>query len=305
MYSVYNPDVEILDLSVAVHHGHIRGYIGLDASVSATNFVEKFELDESVHLSKFIIIDPKKFKVDVPHDYFIRIENDDHEPALFTLHLDKNSFKAPLTPGITKHLILAPKESAEYFYLPKNGEDLFEARIELRQVFDPAQRREALQQMSLLLNVYRKSLDGATTPFKHAEASVYGNKLYINFAIPADMKDPFIIHIFNPLSCGISLAVDLLNGNHKLLNLNERHVDIVRKGEEGVLQALTHEGHNFFAEMRLCSGGLNVTFFENNLDDIVTGKELQHESITSRNKLSYNLKVNSTRIFMRLENSLQ
>lgn len=63
---------------------------------------------------------------------------------------------------------------------------------------------------------------------KYKEKYVYQNKVYINFDISENSRGTFTIHVYNPVGSGVTIAVDLLNGGYRMLNLNQHTMDYLQ-----------------------------------------------------------------------------
>lgn len=63
-------------------------------------------------------------------------------------------------------------------------------------------------------------MNGPKIELKYKEKYSKGNRVYISFDIQENLSGTFTIHIYNPVNSGVTVAVDLLNGGYRLLNLN-------------------------------------------------------------------------------------
>ena len=136
-YRVYNPDSDLLDLTISMLSGFVTIYVSDKPEITPTSFVDSYKLDETLEVQKYIIINPHKYNITTASTFYLLVVNEKADEASYTIDVDKNSIKTPISPGMTKYLHLAPGESTDFFYVPKKTESSFEVRVELRQVLKP------------------------------------------------------------------------------------------------------------------------------------------------------------------------
>lgn len=302
LYKVYNSDINPIDFSISMLTGFVKFYISSKIEVSENKFEETFSLANKLDTHKFISIVPSKYGVKQPQDFYILVENTGKEPASYTMTVDKNNIISPIEPGITKFLHLAPNESTDFVYTPKENETLFEVRFELRQVIDPTLIDTAISKIGQLLSIYHINLRGDRFRIKSNFQSIANNKVYINFDISQNSKSTFAINLKNPIDSTISFSVDLLNGNYKLINFNEFNVDIIRKDEPLIYEAYGQKSKYLFVDLKVCHGDVNVQFYQGDFDVLKSQNATEYKKITDNNAAIHYIKMEHDKVFLKVSN---
>jgi len=300
VYRIYNPDADIVDLSVSLLSGTVNIFISDSDDISETKYKEMHSVEAEMQVHKFIVIRPANYNITTYHDFFVLVSNPKLDPAAFTIAIDKNSFKSPIEPGITKFLSLAAAESTDFFYRPKAAENLFEVRLELRQVFDKTLIPEGLAALASFVEVYHLNENNEKYLLKYKSKSASQNKIYISFNITENTQGVFTVHLYNPLSCGVSLSLDLLNGGYKLVNMNEFMVDVVRDEDTTIYEAYTTPGKLLFVDVKMCVGDVGVSFYQDDYENVADKNYLQYNTLKDTNSFVHYLKVNSTKVFLKV-----
>lgn len=301
-YRIHNIDSGPINLSISMLSGFITVYISASDDVSESNFVESFPLESSLDIHKFITIVPSRYNVDGPHNFYLLITNEKPDTATFTLAVDKNGLKSPVEPGLTKFLHLAPNESTDFVYTPRESENLFEVRLELRQVLDPKLIDLALQSLPTFIGVYHINEKNDRYILKYRKKSVSGNKLYISFDITENTRGTFAIHLYNPLGAAVALAVDLLNGGYKLVNLNEFTVDQVRRDDPVIYEAFGQKSKYLFVDLKVCHGDVGLEFFQSDYENVTKNNTSEFKQIKDSNSMVHYLSLEHERVFLRVTN---
>ena len=302
LYRINNPDADIVDLGISMLTGTVNIYISDTIDVTETKYKEMHSIEAEMQIHKFIVINPSNFGITTPHDFYVLISNPKLDPSAFTLNIDKNSFRSPIEPGITKYVNLGPQESTEFFYKPKAKENLFEVRMELRQVFDKSQIDDALKNLVKFIDVFHLSDNDKKYELKYKSKSESGNKIYITFDITDNSMGVFTVRLKNVAASGVAISLDLLNGNYKLVNLNEFVIDVMLPGETQIYEAYSSVEKLLFIDIRTCAGDVKTSLYQGDYDNVLDAKSVDFKTIKDTNSFMHYHKVNSTRVFLKLEN---
>lgn len=66
----------------------------------------------------------------------------------------------------------------------------------------------------------------------------------------------------NPVSSPVALTLDLLNGNYKLINLNDYELDSIRGHQIKHYESFGQLNKNLFINLKICSGNVNIKLFQ-------------------------------------------
>lgn len=227
-YKVYNPDTDLIDVTISMLSGYVEIYVDSNEDVSREQFKDKYQMRKNLTVHQLIPISPViKYDIKTAHDYYLLVKNTADVPASFIINVDKNNNSAPIIPGVMKLGRLAPGENKNYFYKPRAEEDLFEVQFELRNVFDDKFTKFALDSIGAYCDVYNISEYGDRFKLKYKEKNTHENRIYITFDISQNKRGTFTIHIYNPVGSSIMFGVNLLNGGYRLMNLNEHRIDFL------------------------------------------------------------------------------
>lgn len=102
LYRLANPDSDLLDITVSLLSGFVDIYLSASPDVSESKFTEKHHMEQGMNSHKFIVINPSKYNITQAHDFYLLVINKVSETSSFNLHLDKNSVRTPIKPGITR-----------------------------------------------------------------------------------------------------------------------------------------------------------------------------------------------------------
>lgn len=86
------------------------------------------------------------------------------------------------------------------------------------------------------------------------EKYVSKNRLYITFDIKQNTNGTFSIHLYNPVGSGVTVAVDLLNGGYRLLNLNQHTMDYLQPNSKMTFEAHGEKEKFLYFDMKMCYG---------------------------------------------------
>ena len=302
LYKVFNSDDKPIDFSISMLSGFVTFYISSKSEINKTKFEESYGLESKLDVHKFISVDPAKFGVTAPQDFYILIDNPRKDSASFTITVDKNSLLSPIEPGITKFLHLGPNEVADFVYTPKENENLFEIRFEIKQVVDENEMNNLLSKMGEMLRVYHINLKGDRFQIKSNLKSVAFNKAYISFDISQNSKGTFAVNLKNPSRSSVAFAVDLLNGGYKLINFNEFNVDLIRKEEPLIYEGYGQKSKYLFVDLRVCHGDVNVEFYQDDYANIGNKNMTEFKKITDNNTSIHYIKMEHERVFLKVTN---
>ena len=63
IYRVYNPDTDLIDITLSMLSGFVDIYISKDSTVNEKNYLEKYSLEETLDVHKFIVINPHRYNI--------------------------------------------------------------------------------------------------------------------------------------------------------------------------------------------------------------------------------------------------
>ena len=304
LFKITNEDSDQIDLSLSMLSGYISIYISSFPEISETKFDESYNLEKTLDSHKFISIVPSKYNIFSPHDFYILAVNDRIESASFTMTVDKNKIRSPIEPGITKFLHLGPGEATDFIYTPKQTENFFEVRMELKQVYDEKYIEIAFENLRNFLALYHVNENGDRFLMKLRKQSITDNKIFFSFDISQNTKGTFAIHLSNVISCPVSIAVDLLNGNYKLINFNQFAVDQLRKGGNIIYEGYGDQSKLVVVDLKICHGDVEVEYFQSDLNNIDKENTTTFKKIVDKNSLASLIKLDHERLFLRIKNKV-
>ena len=302
LFRMVNPDDGFINLALSMTTGHLDLYISRDASVSRTKYDMKFSLESGLSIHNFIRIDPKEYKILGSNEWFVMIENLKLEEAGCAITMYKNSVKSPIEPGVTKFMHLAVKEKLEFFYKPKIHEDFFEIRVELVRVFDPSKVYELRSTFDEWISVYEMGLSGAHLPLNPSEVDLNENFVYFKFKIPKNNNKIFGIEILNNSSSAAELKLDLLNGDYKLVNLNDHTFGLVSGDQALVYEAYGSPGQYLFVEVKKCIGSPKVAFYGSEFTNVEYNQEIKLKTLEDNNSSVHYAKLDGKNAFFKITN---
>lgn len=302
LYRISNQDSNQVDLTVSMLSGFVSIFVSTSADVSEVKFDESHLLENRLDVHKFIPLVPSKFGSGKFSDFYLLITNTRQESASFTMSIDKNGLRSPIQPGITKYLHLGPSESTDLMYTPRDFENTFEVRFELRQILDDKYRSTALDNITRFLTLFHVDERGDRFPMKIKRVSATDNRAYFNFDISENKQGAFAIHLLNPLGAPIAASVDLLNGNYKLLNFNQFTVDRLRKKEHILYEGYGHKSKYVFVDLKMCHGEVEVEFFQNDFENVGRQNTTEFKKIIDSNSMVHYIKLEHERLFLKIKN---
>ena len=300
---MYDSDDERMNISVSMTTGFVDLFVGKDPEVSQKNYLEKHSLESGLSIHKDISLDPSKYKMTGPSEFYILLANRKQSKAGCTVSVFKNQQRSPLEPGVTKYLHLGEEEKVMFFYKPKSTETTFEIRLELTQVSDLDKIFEATNLMLDSLNVHEIGLSGAHIPLDRSEFSSEGNIFYFKYEIGENNQKVFGIEVRNPVKCSLGVKVDLLNGNYKLVNLNSPVFGTVRDDDTQVYEAFGVPNKYLFVELKKCLGEPKLSFFEADFSQVEIGEEVESKKIEDLNSSVQYMRLKSKNAFFKIESS--
>lgn len=302
LYKIFNDDAGQIDLSISMISGFIALYISPYNDVSEIKFEESFLLENHLDVHKFIPIIASKYNINGPHEFFILIVNSRQETASFTMTIDKNSIKSPIEPGITKFLHLGPSETTDFIYTPRETENTFEVRLELRQVLDDNYIESAMDNISQFASLFHIDDREDKYLMRSKKTSISGNKIFISYDISGSTKGSFAIHLINPLKCPVALTIDLLNGGYKLLNFNQFTVDRLRKGENILYEGYGNKSKYVFIDLKMCHGEVELDLFQSDFQNVGKQNSTEFKKMIDSNSMVHYAKLEHDRLFLRVRN---
>ena len=302
-YKLFNPDSDLIDLTVSMMGGGVDVYVSAEEDVSDKKYKELHSLQSSLEIHKFIVIAPSvKYDIREAHDFYLYIKNPKEIPASYTLNLDKNTSKNPIQPGIRKFFHLAPGETTDFYYTPTSSEDKFEIQLELNAVFNKKFKSQAISLIDDYMDIYHISKFGDRYKLKYNNKSIEENRLYIDFDISNNTSGTFTIHIYNPVGSGVGIYLDVLNGGYKLLHLNEHSISNVPANSSKIYEAYGEKGKYFYFDLKMCMGDVDVSFYESDYQNVEGNKNSKYKTLKSANSFTHFLKINHSRVFLKIKN---
>ena len=302
-FRIINPDSNPMDLTISLLSGFVNVYIGRDENISLEKYDELYSLEEGLNVHKFIQLLPSKYKISGASEWFILVDNPKLESASFTVTVDKNSIKSPIEPGITKYLHLGPGEATSFYYKPKTDEYKFKLRLELDRVFDPKFIDQALDLLPQYVSLFEVTVSGDFLPLKSTEEFKLDNKLDVKFSIPPNGDKTFGFKIYNPVASAVTLRVDMLNGQYKLVNFNTYNLGIVKGKDHMIYEAYGAKDKYVFVDVRKCYGNPKVSFYQSDYQNVEDSKTMKYKVIRDENSFIQYVKLEKKRIFIKVENA--
>lgn len=302
IYRLVNPDADLLDVSISMLNGYIEAYVSASADVSEEKYGEKYTLEGSFDTHKFIVIAPFKFNITEPHDFYLLLVNKRADSASFTIHLDKNSIRTPIVPGITRFFQLAMGESTTFSHMPAEGNSSFELRLELRQLLSPSTVliAQALDLLETYMEVYHMSDRGDRYALRYKSKEKNRNILSISLDLSGTNDPNFVVHVYNPIASPVAISLDLLSGGYRLVNQNDIIVDKTTGNVPMIYEAFTQPDKYFFVDLKLCVGDVKVTF----TSDDPYGKNLtDYKTVKDAHSFVHYIMPSSNKLFLTVENS--
>ena len=302
-YKLFNPDSDLIDITVSMLGGGVDVYVSAEEDVSDKKYKELHSLQSSLEIHKFIVIAPSvKYDIREAHDFYLYIKNPKEIPASYTLHLDKNTSKTPIQAGIRKIFNLAPGETTDYYYTPSASEDKFEIQLQLNAVFNKKFQKQALEILGDYIDIYHISQFGDRYKLKYTTKSVEGNRVYIDLDISNNTSGTFTIHVYNPVGSGVSIFLDVLNGGYKLLHLNEHSINSVPANSTKVFESYGEKGKYFYFDLKMCMGDVDVSFYESDYQNVESNKHSKYKTLKNANSFTHYLKITHPRVFLKIKN---
>ena len=288
-------------LHLSVLSGTCNIFLDTEEDVSmGKNKIEAY-LGRNMEVHKFLTIDPVKYGLDVSRDLYILVSNPKLDPATYTLSVFKEESRIPIETGITKYLELGENEKMSFFFEQKMNEREFEIRLTLRKVENLNLHDSAIENLFNMIDVYYESTDQDAVKVENAEKSLNGNKLYIKIILNDNINNRnFVIKTTNALKTSISLTIDLLVGNYKLLNLNESIIDSVNINNIQIYESYGHLGRFIFMGMKLCYGKAVVQFYEGDYEKIGDKKHSKYKTLKDGDSLVHYFKLENERVFSKV-----
>lgn len=303
LFRFFNPDTEIADFVVSMLSGMIDVYIGNSQEVNEKENFESMSLYKNLDIHKFISINPAKFNITEPHDFYLLAQNKQNIPSSFTVNIEKNAMRTPIEPGLTKFVRLGPGERNEMFYKPKSSEKTLELELELRQLMNPLLIYQAMALIHDFVNVYYHDEKGDKHMLMYKFKSVQHNRVYIIFDIQDNTDGTFAIQVFNPLTAGVYVSVYLSNGGYKLVHLNDYATNMITGSETQTYEVHSEEDKYVFFDIKTCIGDVNVSFYQSDFDKIDNQEISKHSTVKDANSFIHYIKVENKRLILEITNS--
>ena len=303
MFRFFNHDTEVADLIVSMLSGGMDVLIGDKQEINKDDNLDAITFVKNLDIHKFISIDPKKYNITEPQDFYILAENNQKVPASFTIGIEKNEMKTPIEPGLTKYMRLGPGEHNEMYYKPKPGEKTIEVELELRQIMNPLFVFQAMVIMHEFLNVYHYDEKGDRHLLMYKSKSIQDNRIYIIFDIKNNNEGTFAVNVLNPLKTGVYVSVYLSNGGYKLVHLNDYSTSMIKGSESQIFEIHSEEDKYVFFDLNTCIGDVNVSFYQSDYDKIESQSTAEYKTVKDANKFIHYLKVENKRILLEVTNS--
>ena len=303
IYKIYNPDSKLLDFTISMLSGFVDVYVSDDPKISEKNFKDKYEMEANLDVHKFFSVNPESgYDIHRGELFYLLVKNSKDNDAGLTINVDKNSMDSAIIPGIKKFVRLAENEETNFFYVPKEDEDLFEIELEVREVLDPVFIDSAVDGIENYLKVYHvnESLDKYELEYKGK--FVHENRLRVEFDLKDNTKGKFFITIVNKVQAPVLFVVNMISGNYKLIHLNERIVDIVKPGESRIYEAFGRKSKYLFVDLKMCLGDVDAFFYEDNLLKMDKKDNSKYKTIKDTNSFTHYLKLTKNKIFFKLKN---
>lgn len=298
-YRFVNIGSGVIYLHLSVLSGSVNVFLDGQKDVSmGKNKVEAY-LGRNMEIHKFIRVDPVQLKLGT--NVYILVDNPKLDPATYTLAVFKSDSKIPIETGVTKYLELAGEESISFFFVQQGDERDFEIRATLRKVENLNLLDQAVESMVDMIDIFYESTDKDAVKVESAEKSINDNKLYIKINLNENLDQRnFVIKVKNSIDTTVSLSLDLLVGNYKLLNLNEPIIDSVDINNQQIYEAYGLLGRFIFMGMKLCYGKANVQFYEGNFEKIENKKHSKYKTLKDGDSLVHYFKLDNERVFTKI-----
>lgn len=155
--------------------------------------------------------------------------------------------------------------------------------------------------MNEYVNVFHVSENQEKFQLIYKDKTVKNNRVYISFDISDNKQGTFTIRIYNPVGSGVTVAVDLLSGGYRVLNLNQHSMDMVKPKEKKIFEAHGEKDQFLFFDMKMCFGEVKVRFLQSDGQE-VNKDETKAKTIMDNNTFLHYLKINKRNIFLEVEN---
>lgn len=302
LFRLYNPDSSIMGMTISMLSGYVDIYISSTADVSTTSYKEKFSLENNTASNKSLVISPSKYDITTAHEYFVLVVNARIDPSSFMLSVSKNSDRTPIEVGISKFVTLAPQESTDFFYTPNKEENVFEVKLEIKQVVDDKYIDDVLRDLIKYIDVYTLSSTGEKHLLKSKSSSVYNNIIRIQFDITSNTQATFLLHLYNPVDSSVSLTVEMTHAGYKLMSLNNYTVDHIEGKDSLIYEAYSIPEKFLFVDLRICLGDVKISFYQSDYENINKDQPVEYKTIKDANSFIHYIKLDSRKAFLKLEN---
>ena len=313
-----NPDTEPINLSVSVLSGAVNVYFGREPGVSPKNFEKKFTLERHQFGHQFIRVDPKDYAISGPSRWYATVHNPTSEESALSLTLYKNDVTVPLESGLSKFVYLDHKKETHFTISPQGHDEEVRVQIEISRIFNPITMQDCLSRLKEMGAIYKLESGDQRIPLKLDSISTHHNRLHLSLKLkkPSNSKDKsklnwdiskgpvpqFGLRLSNKCASPISMTVDLVSGNFKLVNLNRSTFGTVLSEEPNLYEAYGLKEKFLFIDVKPCLGSPEVSVFQSDFSDLEIDQQTEFEKLADQHSTVHYMKVKDKRVFFKIEN---